>query len=1637
MDDTTYKPLDLDGGLFTNFEQSIQDLLTSHGDEITEVAQLPVSSFVDYTPKKENLNLHVQKQAAEKYISTDVNYLSSGDDSAQYVEGTVITKNNSFRDLLNIYNPTVNFIPQPKRETYDQIGGFFLPSKQTPLVYAAPIIHPYYLESDIEANTQYIFPDKTLYGPGYGNSKYGHTYPVDHRINNNWLKSPWSMTGMRGKIFNCTNMPTFYGYTSDENTIGVPKHGISKYTDNYDYWAGSKLADIWANPDVFELREANKYYITQRSYSLLTDLCDSPYRWRTDTYGNEYSLFKPSTVLPKRIHGGSDIDGDGKDDTPIAGDPRSKPSYSLKDGSPDGVPPGGIGSGGIGTDTPGQGGGIPDPKRTVDEDGNIVDEDPYRRTNESAYMPKQKSARECVYWLYGGDSLAPTDVTGFLDTESHEYDGETITGTVSAIIDGGWRPLRTGQSPGYSPTSTDWPIAGSVNEDQTENAADVLGIGGYPSYANGFVDVGMYDYQKDNWGASGIGSSEEVEWLPDYTMNSTGDPAPKMTLAMPRSEAAVALKYTVSFEENATAAESKLKKFPFDLAYRKSGRREYESNFKYKLADGGWYDPVEGSKQDTFERTECDRASYIVALYGADGKPNFGQNIFACKIWEITDNSNIYIDNQASRDWLATVEPFVGYAKEAIDGDVVYNPQRDAIETEVMSQYNRASSRGPMNATYSRNPIEWIDPDSPDGKRNIQFFGTKRQLIDALIARGIKRAQDEEYLLLADSVPGYDYLEDLEYMFMRVSPIEGAGVGSIQPNGSMYREDEITGELSDTAQFINLTGVDFENDKEKNYYYRGDPDRYFYTLDGEYDDPDTGFLIRFTAVSGEASYIDNLNDPDKVRIEDNSGLAAQFPQVWATDGRRSHEISLDMYQNMKCQNIAEYRGYTDLRVDSNMLPVGTPTTRYKVHNTHPFSTYRGKHMEIKRGYWPPPVAHMRRAQGYNTPQVTGSGSSLSITFRDHPIPDNFLPEDTDTDLQFYLHDVWDGGGFHFVPEPTVDLSKLEEPGEEKGEPNRDEGGGDITDDNAECRAAAGDADWVNHVTKWTKITYTDPDSGEESFICKPTCDTANGWWPDASTNGYTCTYTGVKGGGGGDDGTCYTCVDTGGSWYLREDCGDYEGYGGDGNFTSRIINSCHNDRYVNEDVFKMRKFRSNNNDWCEIDVLPTLWEQKHTDVRYSSLYLNIPHNAFFRNIDNKVYNLADAISTLYNKYVDVAADVVIDKNSSLVDLDVIYDIMVLRQTNDSTVGDYQTEAYVFDKLSYDYKTGLLSFDGSDVNYISTNMGKNDVMEKLITHYYNEDAGVILAGKVRLSQRLSTRKCILPEIYEYNIAKQKFTKVFPTKHFHEIEHELDTGIFSGREIMSYDPGEISYNHKTNDYSITYMIYVAAIGEEPVPCLINTILSPRGDGYELMDVTCHHPENWTNTLATGSVADDFTLQELDQADDTAVTTSITLSSFEHIVEISPARISSNVLWMDIDWGDGEQVRVYSDLAGQLQRYTVLNWIDKFTYINPNTSGAVSTNGTSLTRHRVGHVYKSTGTGETYKLKIKCHYASNELSYERTIDVVTASYTINQSTSNKGVKLMNTRLYSDTTGKQRLLLTFETQGAERLLAHNVIDI
>ena len=1511
MDNTTFKPYMYDATAFVDPDQATTNTISSIAGSGAQVTALELSSFSNYTASEQNLNMLAQRVGVNKYIGNSLMYISAGDTQSEYTTGVLTTPSDPQQNLLNRYDPTVNFHPNSQRLTREQIGGHFLPDRLAVLNYVSVKPHFRVLQERLTPGQLYVIPDPTIYGSGYGNNScVDRDLPVDHDEDVTWLKSPPVYIGQSGRIVNSNKLPNFFNYTSTEQTLGAPKFGVSKFTDNFDFFAGSEYGDIWANQDIYKLKEANKYDIGNRQQDLITDVCDSPYRWRTDIYGNEYMLYKMSTQRPKRTAGGSDTDGDGKDD--VLRSFAGEPDYYAADYGAEGELS--IDSTGQGVDytgggdffgsTPIDGGaydpGVPGSNAPVIEDINIE----YADLTQS-----QLPLAECDHFLYGGESLSPYNSSTNLNT-TYTFQTQnttatspyTVAGGVSAIIDGGWRSLDDQPANGGDENQYEQTVSAAI--------ADVV---------NGFFDRTAYQTLSAGFNKD----SDKIGWLPDWTrQKNTSDDRRFPALSGVNSSAHAGLTFTFGSDTFTTSQHDRAYVFTPPVSQR---RQESDDNFPYVLADGGWY--VYNSTK-TFFRTQCDRASYILARYGVEGAPDFGNHIFACKIFEITNDPQAYLDNP-----------------EVLDQ--VYNG--DEKERNKDLQY--AAARGPLNALYFRNPIEWSygGEDNNTFARKIQFFGTENILNDW--KKQISKSNKPSARLSRLPNIAFDYLTRGEYYYMRVSDIEGAG-NQIGGSASFFDDD--------------LTKPGQSQDRQR---YLGTPDIFYYVSGGELEQSIVDQLkadkSTYEQLSSSMSYI----NPGSVEVvlHDFTDIATQFPQVPHHQAdKRLYEMwsgsvssTVETYNQMGCHNVSEYRVFSgDVVVDdSTYFSDGGVTIDRSVKSDHPVSRFHDLKFKSKRGYFPPPVGHLRRPAEY----PVGTSPTLSSTA---PINHNLLPEDG-----YYVHDVWDGSGFIF--QAGADNTSVEEE----------------IDDETEKEPVVDIGDTVEFV-------------------------------PEGNT---TVTLTGD------------VVVDLG--------CGDYTGY-----FNTSAVSAspCFPDLEAPLGSVAQMVKRSSDSlaDTCLVTDPPTLWEQKHRITQISSVSST---NIVVRNLySDEILILSDILPDLTNQFTQVNKESPLVNNRAYIDMDVINDTLVLRQSNSTG----NVESYVFDQIKFDYSTGDVTLGQRATNTISTS---SDLNSQVICHYFNEDDNCVIVGVTR--EKTSTH--VYPELYKLDLSTQSFKQIFPQQHsVDEFNMTLDDLGNIACDIVSVDPGEISYNVATNNYSVTYFAKIkptnptSDTGESLV--IFNHIFENLDDGLALVSANMYRSQN-INSTQTGAVTSSG-VARLSATD----TQPINLTTNSHVYELTldmdkvviiETNKAVNVMQMHVDWGDGHNDTIYSDLDSTLNRYgtqDVKMSSPSTTLLTNKGENSIA----SLIKHRVKHMY-NVSSSETLSATVS--FIMNDSSTYSN-QVIISSIPPEIDTALGGVKLLNTKLYSSPgdTQRQHLLITTETQGTthtgdagdtlrpvKRTVSNNIIDI
>ena len=270
-----------------------------------DIHNLYYDHFIDTRKAEDNLVIEYEKQLIQKYAGTKVCYLSTGTSTLSAVTGVLFEPEHGPQNYFNRYYSSHATVPNANLlKTLKDVGGFFTPSKLGTLNYTT--LHSVY-DIDIaklEPDTIYVYPDPDEYGVGRGNTRTDQPSPLKHIDIVRDCKGTPADDYRHGDIANDKNMQKFYPYQSREETLQLHPAGISRSTDNVDFWSGDEL-DVWANEDIYRVKPFQSYPLSEKIDDLLAiDL--SVHTWKTDIYGNEYALFKKTHPQRKTTEQSSD-----------------------------------------------------------------------------------------------------------------------------------------------------------------------------------------------------------------------------------------------------------------------------------------------------------------------------------------------------------------------------------------------------------------------------------------------------------------------------------------------------------------------------------------------------------------------------------------------------------------------------------------------------------------------------------------------------------------------------------------------------------------------------------------------------------------------------------------------------------------------------------------------------------------------------------------------------------------------------------------------------------------------------------------------------------------------------------------------------------------------------------------------------------------------------------------------------------------------------------------------------------------------------------------------------------------------------------------------------------------------------------
>jgi len=308
----TFNQEDIDPLQFINSNQSIVRAILSYpfylielGDNFTIDPQVNSSQlnllkdrdFISTINNGDNTNLNIINQATltQEYMGVDFYYIATGTTTTQYTSGQLFNATSKFANILNKRYPSIAAIPSSEfLKTAKEIGLFFKPDKIGLSQFTNFNFRAEVDLANLTPNTLYYFPDPTKYGNILGNTKLEFKTPFKFFEDNYFNKIDFSNQFYFGDVYSHPFHQTLRAYQTREQSLDYSDSGLSRYIDSQDFFTGT-FDTIWSHPDIYPLKSVSQYPIQERLASLLgTD--KTLFQYKTDVYGNEYGLYKPTNI---------------------------------------------------------------------------------------------------------------------------------------------------------------------------------------------------------------------------------------------------------------------------------------------------------------------------------------------------------------------------------------------------------------------------------------------------------------------------------------------------------------------------------------------------------------------------------------------------------------------------------------------------------------------------------------------------------------------------------------------------------------------------------------------------------------------------------------------------------------------------------------------------------------------------------------------------------------------------------------------------------------------------------------------------------------------------------------------------------------------------------------------------------------------------------------------------------------------------------------------------------------------------------------------------------------------------------------------------------------------------------------------
>jgi hypothetical protein len=214
---------------------------------------------------------------------------------SELITGKVLEAKNPYAHLDNVNYPTIALVPYTNNfVTKKQTGHYLLPTKLGVPFFAGIGYNIQIDETKVyeleQKKIEPIFLDPEKYGPiTRGLSNVDNLSPTKiASVDNRWMMIPYGSGDVSGIITNTKNTQKFTPYQSEFEILGVNQYGVSRPTDQFQFYNQNRQ---WNSGGLNFRGEVSEEVYLNRRRRYLVDL-GIVTSWKNDLFGNNYGLFK-------------------------------------------------------------------------------------------------------------------------------------------------------------------------------------------------------------------------------------------------------------------------------------------------------------------------------------------------------------------------------------------------------------------------------------------------------------------------------------------------------------------------------------------------------------------------------------------------------------------------------------------------------------------------------------------------------------------------------------------------------------------------------------------------------------------------------------------------------------------------------------------------------------------------------------------------------------------------------------------------------------------------------------------------------------------------------------------------------------------------------------------------------------------------------------------------------------------------------------------------------------------------------------------------------------------------------------------------------------------------------------------------